>query len=67
MLIQASNQSIISSICGCDSDFDSYNQKTGQGEMRKSGGRYATPYTDMPNRFMIHSFTQYTFIAMVVN
>lgn len=67
MLAQTGNQAIISSICGCSTDLDSYNQKIGQGKMRRSGGRCAIPYTDMPTKFMIHSFTQYTFNDTVVN
>lgn len=35
--------------------------------MRKSGGRYAIAYSDMPSRPRIHSFTQYSFIDKKVN
>lgn len=58
MLVQVGNQTIISSICGYPSDVGTYTQEIGEGEMRKSGGRCALLYFDMPSRFMSHLFIQ---------
>lgn len=58
MVVQAGNQTIISPISGYRGDLDAYTQEVGQGEMRKSGGRCAVLYSDMPSRFMSHLLVQ---------